>query len=55
MMPGSIEVDDTEATHDHKSEEGDEVVIDEGIRRWYKSCPCSMSAVYPNPTFAKSS
>jgi len=40
-------VADTEATHGHRSQEGDRVVVDEGMRRWYKSCPCCMSVAYP--------
>ncbi|TAN31010.1 hypothetical protein EPN29_14145 [bacterium] len=38
--------------HTHESREEDRVVIDEGMRRWYKSCPCCMSAAYPKIKFA---
>jgi hypothetical protein len=25
-----------------------EVAVDQGMRRWYESCPCCLSAAYPN-------
>ena len=27
--------------HEHQ------VTVDEGMRRWYESCPCCMSTAYP--------
>ncbi len=38
--------------HAHQSLAEDHVVIDDGMRRWYKSCPCCMSQAYPKIKYA---
>jgi hypothetical protein len=35
-----------EQGHEHEHEH-EHAVIDEGMRRWYESCSCCMSAAYP--------
>lgn len=38
----------SDQSHQHgANDQSNKVVVDEGMRRWYKSCPCCMSAVYP--------
>ena len=38
---GSATSGDSHPSHEHPAQ------IDEGMRRWYESCPCCMSTAYP--------
>ena len=44
--------DAVEPEHVGQSSREDHVVIDDGMRRWYKSCPCCMSTAYPKIKYA---
>ena len=37
-----------ETTGSAPSEHEHPVKVDEGMRRWYESCPCCMSTAYPD-------
>lgn len=39
-------------SHGHNTPDENHVVIDDGMRRWYKSCPCCLSTTYPNIKYA---
>ncbi len=40
-MAGEERTRSERPSHEHQ------VTIDEGMRRWYESCPCCMSSAYP--------
>ncbi len=37
----------SERVQPHAVEGAAHVVVDQGMRRWYESCPCCLSAAYP--------
>ncbi|MGC8474104.1 MAG: hypothetical protein ACP5PW_06840 [Candidatus Dormibacteria bacterium] len=37
----------SESAQQHDEAGPAEVVVDQGMRRWYDSCPCCLGAAYP--------